>query len=360
MKRFLAIILALALCLGLCACGGEETPEETTPTEPTEQKVEDDGVMRILVIGHSLGMDAVYLLPNVAMNEGLADLEIGLLYHSGCSTMMHAEYLAANAKQYAYFEFTSGQDTTWRRADCNGTFSTYTPGTGNDKYIEDGSIAQTMEFALQRRDWDIIVLQCSTSEAPGVVPVTSKHYLDPANIQKIIDYTKEKDIEPASAPKYAWSMVWSLPNDNSLLNEQRRTYLETYFDNEMEMYEHSMATFQEQILPNFTFDYILPMATAMQNAKSSAFTARDLYRDFIHGTDYSRIMAAYVWYCGITGTDIKDCKLDPIPHDNLLDKSYGLLKKPMELTQQQKDILVESVSNAFATPYALTPSQYTK
>ena len=175
MKRILAMIFALALCLSLCACGGESAPEETTPTEPTEQKVEDDGVMRILVIGHSLGMDAVYLLPNVATNEGLTDLEIGLLYHSGCSTMMHAEYLAANAKQYAYFEFTSGQDTTWRRADCNGNFSAYTPGAGNDKYIEDGSIAQTMEFALQRRDWDIIVLQCSTSEAPGVVPVTSKH-----------------------------------------------------------------------------------------------------------------------------------------------------------------------------------------
>ena len=75
---------------------------------------------------------------------------------------------------------------------------------------------------------------------------------------------------------------------------------------------------------------------------------------------HSRVMAAYVWYCGITGTDIKDCKLDPIPYDNLLDKSYGMLKKPMELTQQQKDILVESVSNAFANPYALTPSQFTK
>ena len=37
-----------------------------------------------------------------------------------------------------------------------------------------------------------------------------------------------------------------------------------------------------------------------------------------------------------------------------------MLKKPMELTQQQKDILVESVSNAFATPYAVTPSQHTK
>ena len=51
MKRYLAFLLALVLCFGLCACGGsgEETPPEPQPTEPDEIKVEDDGIMKILL-----------------------------------------------------------------------------------------------------------------------------------------------------------------------------------------------------------------------------------------------------------------------------------------------------------------------
>ena len=56
MKKYLAFLLALVLCFGLCACGGsgEETPPETQPTEPEAPKVEDDGIMKILLICSSI------------------------------------------------------------------------------------------------------------------------------------------------------------------------------------------------------------------------------------------------------------------------------------------------------------------
>jgi hypothetical protein len=44
----------------------------------------------------------------------------------------------------------------------------------------------------------------------------------------------------------------------------------------------------------------------------------------------------------------------------MLDKSVRLQKKPVELTQLQKDVLVESVYNAINNPFEVTPSQYSK
>ena len=77
MKKYLALLLALALCLSLCACGG--TTEDTTPTEPEAPKVEDDGIMKILLIGHSLGTDSSYLFPDICRNEGMENLVFGRL-----------------------------------------------------------------------------------------------------------------------------------------------------------------------------------------------------------------------------------------------------------------------------------------
>ena len=58
MKKFLSLLLALVMCLSLCACyaGSANTPAETTT-----QKVEDDGILKILLIGHSLGIDSSFM-----------------------------------------------------------------------------------------------------------------------------------------------------------------------------------------------------------------------------------------------------------------------------------------------------------
>ena len=87
---------------------------------------------------------------------------------------------------------------------------------------------------------------------------------------------------------------------------------------------------------------------------------KDLYRDHIHASDYGRLIAGYTWFCMFTGKDIKDCKIGPFHYADMLDEAARLLKKPVELTQLQKDVLVESVYNAINNPFEMTPSQYTK
>ena len=124
MKRLLCLLLAV-LTIALTACGG--SAEDTTPTEPEAPKVEDDGILRILIVGHSLGVDSAYLLPAIMEAEGMTDFEIGIHYGS-YSSGLHRKWFTTGAKKYCYREYTYGQDTTWRRADCYGNFNTSVPG----------------------------------------------------------------------------------------------------------------------------------------------------------------------------------------------------------------------------------------
>ena len=357
MKRFLAMILALALCLGLCACGGGSATEDTTPTEPETPKVEDDGILRILVLGASLGMDAAYLLPAIMEAEGMTDFEIGIHYGS-YSSGLHRKWFTTGARKYCYREYTWGQDTTWRRADHDGNFHTSIPGEPNDTLIADGTIDQPMEFAIERRDWDIVVILCSSKEQANYLPPSDSYAFNPDNYRAWMDFVLEHDPVKETKPKFAYHMAWSRTNDLEGYPYTENGYYSDREQPDLDNYKDGAATVKEYIVP-MDFAYVLPAGTAMQNAKSVMF-GKDLYRDHIHASDYGRLIAGYTWFCTFTGKDIKDCKIGPFHYADMLDEAARLLKKPVELTQLQKDVLVESVANALANPFEFTPSQYTK
>lgn len=357
MKKILCLLLIAAVFCGtLAGCQTGNASEQTTGE--TTQAIEEDGIVdKVLVIGHSLGLDSSYYFPFVYKEETGKDIIVGSLYHSGCRLSQHAKFLQGNERQYAYYEMDTSVDTAWKRADCNGAFTNYNPGMGNDAYIEDGSIAQTMEFAIMRQDWDLIVLQAGTFEAAGR-PIPTD-LLNVNNIKVITDYVLEKDVQPGTKPQFAWNMIWTHPDDDSMLSDSRKNTLYQNFSGSVELYETMMKTAEEVILPSFEFDYVLPVGTAMQNANSSYLEAKDLYRDTIHGTDFSRMMAAYTWYCSIFDADITQCKFFTVPGNLRVEKAYREGNIEFAMTQEQKDILVESVKNALATPFACTPSQYT-
>lgn len=353
MKRLIALLLVMALsCSLLAACGGEKK-NETKENEP-EKVVEDDGVMKILMIGHSLGNDSTYLLPEVFKNENEGPLVMGVIYHSGCRLNQHVSYIEQNAKQYAYYEYDTQKDDQWFRADCNGNFEPFIPGTGTDVYIEDGSIAQTMEYGITRHDWDIVVTQAGVFEAANASDSQYPIQME-QDIKTVFDYVLSKDIEPATTPKFGWNITWTCPSDN-MLNDSYRGHLYNNFESADAMYEAIVATAKDVVVPSFDFDYIFPSGTAMQNARSSAFEPKELYRDTIHANDYGRLIVAYTWYCTLTGKDINSCQFGPVNSKVLLDNMKLTMGVPFEMTEQQKTILVESVSNALASPYAMTQS----
>lgn len=350
MKRILSLCLSLLLLTGMLAGCGENPPEQAQPTQ------QEDTTLKILMIGGSLGYDTMYMLPAVAQNEGLTDVTFGILYRSAGLSKL-TPYAKSGQPEFAYLEYVSGEDQVWRRAYSNGNFTYSVPSEANDKYIEDGSIAVSADFALQRQDWDIVILMSSSSEITNV-----GGDLNMANVEAMMDYVKEHDADPSTMPQFGWHMIWSLPEDESLWNDARRNFMQQHYNGDaMAMFTDNVNNTKQIVVPALEgkIHYLFPCAAALQNAKSSTLVEdKDIHRDFIHGTDYARLIAAYVWYCQLTGTNIRDCKFGPVPNGIVRDTAIRNSGKDYVLTEQQKQILIESVENAIQNPYELTPSAY--
>jgi len=369
MKRLLAMLLVLVLSVGLFAgCQKETQPTQPagqaqTPSEEQLPPVEDDGVMKILLIGHSLGTDASFMFPDVCKNEGMENLIFGRLYHSGCRMVQHVDYLRDNAAQYSYDEYDISKDDCWKRAYADGSWQELVPGTATDIYIEDGTVAQTMQFGIQRHDWDIIIMQCASYEGANVKDsyyTTNGHELDLTGYtQELMDYVLANDIEPRTAPKFAWNLIWSKPADRNVWTDANKTMMDRHFNgDEYLLYTEMMRVFQAEMLPAFDFAYVLPSGTAMQNLKSTSLKNTDIYRDYGHATDYGRLAAAYSWYCTMFGKNIEDCTIPAMNYKVVLDKFARQYQKDWELTEAQRAIFIECVGNAVKKPYERTQSQY--
>lgn len=366
MKRLFALMLALVLCASAFAGCKKEAPAATnqggTQTgEPQKEQtpaVEDDGIMKILMIGHSLGNDSTFMLPAVFQAQGMTNVVVGVIYHSGCRLGQHAEYIKQDAAQYAYYEFDLSADEEWRRADCNGGYHAFIPGTGTDVYIEDGSIAQTMKFGITRHDWDLVVMQAGVFEAANKADMSAQSMDFKANIEAIQKHVLENDIEPGSVPKFAWNITWTCPSDG-MMNDSYKNNLYKNFANQREMYEAIIDTFQNTVKPLHDWEYVFPSGTAVENAVTSKLKAEGVYRDFIHVNDFGRLMVAYTWYCTMFDKDINELELKPVSYKLLNDAFARQYKKDLELTEEQQNILKESVSNALKNPYQATDSQYT-
>jgi len=315
---------------------------------------EDDGILKVLMIGHSLGMDSVYFFPEVYKEETGKDIVVGLLYHSGCPLYSHVSYLSSNAKQYAYYEFDTSKDKVWRRATSSGVFETVYPGYANDKYIEDGSIAVTMQYGIKRADWDLVTTQAGVWEVAGKGSNATNATIT-KNIQTIRDYVIDQDIEKRSTPEFGWNITWSPPSlESGLLNTSYSNSFNNYFGYDSDaMFTEISRVVEEAVVPAGIWKHIFPSGTALHNAK----TVMDdtlLYRDTIHASDFGRLMIAYTWLCRIEGTSIDDyditsiyCQLRRLESDRNSGVDYAL-------TATEKANLKKFVKAALETPYAIT------
>lgn len=348
MKKIIALLLALVLCLGMfTACGNTEEPEKTTqPPTP------DDGILRVLLIGHSLGNDSIWLLPTVAKNEGYKDMVIGMLYYSGCRLKQHVNFLTNNDAVYVYRQWDVSKDGDWQMLDKTGAY--YAGGIGADTSKFDEEV--TMKAALEQQDWDLVVLQGGVMEVAGK---TSDGELNLKDIQTIMDYTNENDIDKTTKAKFAFNVTWTLNSDDSVLGDYYYGLLHGNFKDSQEMFEAICTTMKDTVEPNFEWAHMIPVGTAMQNAHSS-YLGNGIYRDYAHASDFGQVIAAYTWLSTLTGKDISEMKFGPIPGRCLRGAPYAGTTLSWTLNDAEKALVLESIGNAMKTPYAMTQSAYTE
>ena len=313
MKRILSISLCVLLVMGLFGgCGGNGQTEGTTET--TAETVPDDGVLKILAIGNSFSEDAMHLLHEVAKAEGKEEIVLGNLFIGGCTLATHAKNATSNAAKYVFFTNRTG---SWSKEEnC------------------------TLLDGLRRDNWDIITLQ-QASHASGKVSTYN------ADIQTVVDYVNANKLNPNA--KMLWHMTWAYSGDST------SSSFAPYNNDQMNMYNMIVGAVQDKIVTDEAFSDILPVGTAIQNARSS-YLGDVMNRDGSHLSDLGRVIAAYVWYCKLTGKTLDAIALAAVPAR--LTKSYDM-PGDMVLTEGQKLVIAEAVKNAIANPFVVTQSQYT-
>lgn len=333
-KRVLALCLCVLLTLGcLTACGGgNETPTETTEPKVTESP-EEAKVLKVLVLGHSLALDATHLLTLIANKEGYQDLTVGTLYYPGCSLSRHVEYMENNSKEYILFtsSTTAANDIPKQMADV------------------------TMLDAIRFDKWDIIVMQ------GGVFEIGEDETYKDGNIQKIQKFVNENKLHETAI--FAWNMAWAPPTDDTLratYPNEPNTYISNYEkwnDDRTALYNSITKCVSDNILTDDTFQFMIPSGTGMENALSSYLEEKDIHRDYVHATDFARVITSYIWYCRLTGVD----KLDAIKLDTVPKRFFKstVSTEDWVLTEDEKALILESVNNALANPLQMTQSQYT-
>ena len=186
-------------------------------------------------------------------------------------------------------------------------------------------------------DWDIIF----TQQGAAYAPIASSYgtYLD-----ELMPYLKENMPNPNA--RFVWNMTWAYQG-----NSDQTVFVNTFNSNQMAMYESILNATKEKIVPRTEFSAIIPTGTAVQNARTSYF-GDTLTKDTYHLNNLGRAIAAYTLFSILTGKELTEVNLGPV---NCYD-----LPQNLELSDSDRQVIIECVNNAIKNPWEVTPSTMTE
>ena len=325
MKRILTVLLCAVLLLGLFGCTAPAEPTEAPTVPKVTESPEEAKVLKILTIGNSHSYDATQLLYEVFQAEAPEqEVIIGTLYYSGCSIAQHVGFAQGNQPVY---ELSINFDGTWNR----------TPDV-------------TMEYGLRFQAWDIVVIQEASGGNENVFKNDNRH--------KLVDYVNQNLRHPHT---FVWNMDIVCPNDEAF-------YAPTYdpqppatwrdkqtaihgFDPVNDL-KQTQANVVKYVLPDETYVNHIPSGTVVMYAYLvDGWTQTDLYRDYIHVTDFGRLLVSYMWYAQLTGQPLTEVHVDSI--EASLRHRRAIALGDMEVTQEMKQTIVDAVNHCLENPWTV-------
>ena len=313
-----------------------------------------DGVLKILTVGNSHGLDATRMLYDV-FKEQAPDQKIilGNLYYSGCRVSQHAEFMTGKQAKYDYH----------KNADGNWVVNLGC-GSGRDGASPEKRVIA--DVAIEDEQWDIVIMQQMNYWA-GV-----EGLYDKGHFTTVLNYIKQRQ---KTTPEFRWHMVWPNPeNVFPTASTDWKMYHEKYFgDNEgvyksINLYNKVTQLTQKYItdstdfLGEKVFADVIPTATAIEYAiEVCGRPQSEFYRDYTHLTGYARLICSYLWYAKLMGVD----EITYVGHDTIkaehLNKGKYCYPEEVDgvypVDAQMKADLLAAVNWALKHPYELPQAE---
>ncbi len=195
---------------------------------PAFSQTEEQKKIRILAIGNSYSSDALMYVPFILKNMGVsADIQIGILMQSSSSLKNHVDNFNDEAANYKFHLHNGGK--SWS-----------------------SSSKKTIQYALGNYEWDYVILQQSSSGA--FKWSTYQPYLNQLinDVETFVNYPI----------KFGWYSTQSKPaTANSGANYDDATITSHY---------ESIAENSERVINETACEFIVPVSTAIQNARTIA------------------------------------------------------------------------------------------
>ena len=277
--------------------------------------------LKVLFIGTSGSADCMLsYLYDMLKEAGVKELTLANLRRSSTKLIHHAEFSITQAKEYSYDKNTDG------------------------KWKSTGKRGATMDDAVLDEEWDYIVVQ------HGVSVSHDERTYHPWQ-ELLLYYLQEK--RPNAV--FGWNLNWAYDPYCKLEGFSA-------FDKDSDKhYAALVAATQHQALPEKRYQFVIPVGTAVQNARTS-FIGYAMTRDGSHlNQGIGRYVAAMTWCCKLTGVDPD--KLTYLPDALVQDKKNFTIRdqdmKAPGLLEALGKVARESVKNALAKPFEVTRSQIT-
>ena len=261
--------------------------------------------IKVLSIGHSFSKDVMQTyLYEMLEQAGYEEITLGFLYYPGCSLSRHWEYISTG---------TNGHEQYGKNVNGTWTYQNY-PYAIN---------------VLQDEDWDVVTLQPS----PGNVGGQNEEY---SYIPGIIDWIQESALNANVDVK--WHEIWAYSEGCDLWS-----YTYHNFD-QMTMYNNIIAATKQHIVPNDDITGIIPVGTAVQNARAKLgdiFNEPDVTMGGSDGyhlnNKYGDFLGSLTWACYFGEVDSTTITL----------RSEGM-------TEEEFAAIAQAVNDALANPLELT------
>lgn len=217
---------------------------------------EHSDTLRILGVGNSFTDDGMMYLPDLLRAAGVENVVLGRLYFPGCSLEQHCRFYADDAPEYIYYK-----------------------STGNEwETVNEHSL---LTEALEDERWDIVVLQ-QASHFSGLYETYSPW------LERLIGIVLSHNCNPELS--FAWQMTWAYAEDSD------HGGFANYGGDQGQMYE-AIVDAVKRLQADYGIERVIPVGTAIQNARANVRSLRDLTRDGYHlDLGVGRYTAACTWF----------------------------------------------------------------